>query len=168
MLWEREGLRFVPQVPHHLLGRILSKIGSSTDLELLQVLWRYLGKQFLLLHDVGLLSLAVHPSLPSWLSLPLNLASRSIIEPLYPLLLTTTPNLLAHVPLALQGIPTAPLVQVGVQPVLLGYGYERLDVLVREAVVLSGGPKLGVVRVLWGRLGQGVGTHDDRELRLVA
>jgi hypothetical protein len=39
------------------------------------------------------------------------------------------------------------MVQVGVQPVLLGYGYERLDVLVREAVALSGGPKLGVVRV---------------------
>ena len=144
MLWEREGLRFVPEVPpHHLLGRILSKIGTSTDLELLQVLWGYLGKQFLLLNDVGLLSLAVHPSLPSWLPLPLNLTT-STIEPLYPLLLTT--NLLAQVPLALEGIGTA-MVQVGVQPVLLGYGYERLDVLVREAVVLSGGPKLGVVRV---------------------
>ena len=137
MLWEREGLRFVPEVPpHHLLGRILSKIGTSTDLELLQVLWGYLGKQFLLLNDVGLLSLAVHPSLPSWLPLPLNLTT-STIEPLYPLLLTTT--LLAQVPLALEGIPTTPLVQVGVQPVLLGQGYERLDVLMREAVALSGG-----------------------------
>ena len=138
MLWEREGLRFVPEVPHDLLGRILSKIGPSTDLELLQVLWGYLGKQFLLLHDVGLLSLAVHPSLPSWQPLPLNLTIRSIIEPLYPLLLTTTP-LLAHVPLPLQGIPTSSVVQVGVQPVLLGQGYERLDVLMREAVALSGG-----------------------------
>ena len=139
MLWEREGLRFVPQVPHDLLGRILSKIGPSTDLELLQVLWGYLGKQFLLLHDIGLLSLTVHPSLPSWQPLPLNLTtSRYIIEPIYPLLLTTTP-LLAHVPLPLDCIPTASVVQVGVQPVLLGHGYERLDVLMREAVALSGG-----------------------------
>lgn len=138
MLWERKGLRLVPEVPHDLLGRILSKIGPSTDLELLQVLWGYLGKQFLLLDDVGLLSLAVHPSLPSWEPLPLNLTT-SIIEPLYPLLLTTTTPLLAQVPLPLQGIPTTPLVQVGVQPVLLGQGYERLDVLMREAVALSGG-----------------------------
>jgi len=144
MLWEREGLRFVPKVPHHLLGRILSKIGSSTDLELLQVLWSYLSKQFLLLHDVGLLSLAVHPSLPRWLPLPLYLTTSSINEPLYPLLLTT--NLLAQVPLHLEGIGTT-VVQVGVQPVLLRYCYERLDVLVREAVVLSGGHKLGVVRI---------------------
>jgi hypothetical protein len=90
------------------------------------------------LNDVGLLSLAVHPSLPSWQPLPLNLTTSSIIEPIYPLLLTTNP-LLAQVPLALEGIPTAPMVQVGVQPVLLGQGYERLDVLMREAVFLSGG-----------------------------
>ena len=75
--------------------------------------------------------------------LPLYLTT-STIEPLYPLLLTT--SLLAQVPLPLEGIGTT-VVQVGVQPVLLGYGYERLDVLMREAVVLSGGPKLGVVRV---------------------
>jgi hypothetical protein len=59
VVWERECLRFVPQVSHDLLGRILSKIGTSTDLELLQVLRGYLGKQLLLLDDVGLLSLAV-------------------------------------------------------------------------------------------------------------
>jgi len=49
----------VPEVPHDLLGGILREIGTSTDLELLQVLWGYLGKQLLLLNDVGLLSLAV-------------------------------------------------------------------------------------------------------------
>lgn len=120
---------------HHLLGRILSQIGTSANLELLQVLWGYFSKKFLLLHDIGLLSLAVDPSLPRWQSLSIYLTTRSI-DPLNPLLLTT--SLLAKFLLALEGIaPT--MVQIRLQPVLLGKGYERLDILMREAVVLSGG-----------------------------
>ena len=38
----------------------------------------------------------------------------------------------------------------------------------REAVVLSGGADLGVVCVCWGGFGLQVGTHDHRQLRLVA
>ncbi len=88
-------------------------------MKLPQVLRGYLGEQFLLLDDIGLLSLAVYPSLPRCLTLPLNLATASI-QPLRPLILTTT--LLGHLPLDLEGMTTTTttVVQVGVQPVLLG------------------------------------------------